>query len=109
VKFAGCLVDLRGKVLCSDGLFLRIDNLESLDFNDSDFGPEAKLDQPLVMESLSALGEQLEDGPFVLFFEFQGIGMDARCSRIKFQDQQVVKSHDQVPLTVKNVQCHFLL
>ncbi len=109
MKFAGCLVDLRGEVLCSDGLFLRIDDLESLDFNDSDFRPEAKLDQPLVMESLSALGEQLKNAPFLLFFEFQGIGMDAGRSRIKFQDQQVVKPHDQVPFTVKNVQCHFLL
>jgi hypothetical protein len=109
VKFAGCLVDLRGVALCSQWFFLGINDLEGLDFNDGDFGPETKFDQALVVESLCALGEQLKDESFMLLFEFESVGMNAGGSRIKFQDQQVVKPHDQISFTVKDVQGHFLL
>jgi hypothetical protein len=109
VKFAGCLVDLRGVPLRSEGFFLRINDLEGFDFNDCDFGPETKFDQALVVESLCALGEQLKDDFFMLLFEFEGVGMNAGGSRIKFQDQQVVKPHNQISFTVKDVQGHLLL
>jgi hypothetical protein len=61
------------------------------------------------VESLCALGEELQDGSFVLLFEFEGVGMNAGSSRIKFQDQQVVQPHDEIPFTVKDVQGHLLL
>lgn len=45
----------------------------------------------------------------MLLFEFEGVGMNAGGSRIKFQDQQVVQPHDQIPFTVKDVQGYLLL
>lgn len=109
VCFDAILVIMRRYVLWPGDLFLWIDKLKSLDFNDSDFGSETQLDKALFIESFGALCKNLNDGFFLLFFKFDGVWMDTRGSRIKFQYQQVVKPNYQIPLTVQNMQGDFLL